>query len=440
MTRKNSRNKPPPRRIAAELVIDRLGTKGDGIGRLDSGETVYVPYALPGEYVRVALGGRRGEGVEGELDTILRPAADRVEPECLHFGQCGGCALQHLDVARYRALKLARISSALTRQGVTGAAINDLLVSPKGTRRRVTFSAESGRSPRQPSVVVGFNRRASHALVDLDECSVTRPTIVALLPALRSLLVAILPSGGQADIAVTEASSGLDVLIEATAALDLAAREHLSEFASEARLARLMWRAPGGAAEPIAIRDPVFMRFGPRDVAIPPAAFLQATEFGENAIVQAVLSALPAEGRVADLFAGCGTLSFPIAAAGHVVLAVEGDEAALAALSRAARQGGDRISVERRDLERSPLEAAELNGFAAVVVDPPRIGAKAQSRALAYSTVPVVIAVSCDPESFARDAAILIEGGYRLCWVQPIDQFLWSAHVELVALFRRELP
>lgn len=437
MTRKNYRNKTPPRRIAVELVIDRLGAKGDGIGRLDSGETVYVPYALPGERVRVTLGGRRGEGVEGDLETILAPAADRAEPECRHFGQCGGCALQHLDAVRYRALKLARISSALVRQGITDVSINDLVASPKGARRRVTFSAEAGRSPRQPSVVVGFNRRYSHALVDLHECIVTRPAIVALLPALRSLLVAILPPGGQADIAVTDASSGLDVLIEASGTLDLAAREHLSEFASESSLARLMWRAPGGVAEPIAIRDPVFMRFGPRDVAISPAAFLQATEFGENAILQAVLGALPKEGRVADLFAGCGTLSFPIAAAGHAVLAVEGDEAALGALSRAVRAGGDRIVVERRDLERSPLEAAELNGFACVVFDPPRIGAKAQSRALAYSTVPVVIAVSCDPESFARDAAILIEGGYRLCCVQPIDQFLWSAHVELVALFRR---
>lgn len=438
MRRKSSRSKAPPRRIAAELVIDRLGAKGDGIGRLDTGETVYVPYALPGERVRVTLGGRRGEGVEGELEAILQPAADRAEPECRHFGQCGGCALQHLNDARYRALKLARISSALARQGISGVPINELLVSPRGTRRRVTFSAEAGRSPRQPSVVVGFNRRSSHALVDLDECVVTRPAIVALLPALRSLLIAILPPGGQADIAATEASSGLDVLIEATGALDLAARERLGEFASEAGLARLMWRTPGGVAEPIAVHDTVFMRFGPRDVAIPPATFLQATEFGEDAIVEAVLSGLPAEGRIADLFAGCGTLSFPIAAAGHGVLAVEGDEAALGALSRAARQGGDRISVARRDLECSPLEAAELNEFAGVVFDPPRIGAKAQSRALAYSSVPVVIAVSCDPESFARDATILIEGGYRLCWVQPIDQFLWSAHIELVALFRRD--
>jgi 23S rRNA (uracil1939-C5)-methyltransferase len=433
MRRKNYRNNTPQHRSVAELVIDRLGTKGDGIGRLASGETVYVPYTLPYEHVRVVLGPRRGEGVEAALEALLQSSPDRAQPACRHFGDCGGCALQHLDPARYRALKLSRVSAALSRQGINEISIRDLLVSSPQSRRRATFSAEAKGS----GVVLGFNRRSSHALVDLQECVVMRPAIVGLLPPLRQLLAAILSPGQRADIAITEASSGLDMLIEMPGPLGLAARERLGDFAGEAKLARLMWRSHGGAVEPIAVRDTVFMRFGPRDVAIPPGAFLQATEFGENAIVQSVLDALPVEGRVADLFAGCGTLSFPIAGAGHAVLAVEGDAAALGALSSAARQGGDRITVERRDLERSPLEPAELNGFAAVVFDPPRIGAKAQARALARSTVSRVIAVSCDPESFARDAAALIEGGYQLSWVQPIDQFLWSAHIELVALFGR---
>jgi 23S rRNA (uracil1939-C5)-methyltransferase len=418
------------------LTIERLGAKGDGIGHLASGEIAYVAFTLPGEDVRVRLGGRRGDGVEAELEAVLQASPDRAAPPCRHFGQCGGCALQHLDPLTYRTLKSGRISGALARQGITGYEIAELLVTPPATRRRVTFSAEAGKTTKTRSVVLGFNRRASHEIIDIGECVVATPAITALLQPLRTLLAAILAPGQAADIVVTDASSGLDVLISAAGSPDLAAREFLAEFATDTNLARLMWQSKS-VIEPIAVRDTVFMRFGGRDVAIPPGAFLQATGFGEDAIVRSVLRGLPGEGRVADLFAGCGTLSFPIAEAGHAVLAVEGDEAALGALSRAARLAGGRIATERRDLERSPLEPSELKGFAAIVFDPPRAGAKAQARCLARSEVSRVIAVSCDPESFARDAAIMIEGGYRLTWVQPIDQFLWSSHVELVALFQR---
>lgn len=428
---KHARKASAPAR-SIELTIERLGAQGDGVGALD-GSPVFVPYALPGERITAVTGEKRGDGIEAKLERVLEASPSRIEPPCRHFTRCGGCALQHMDEASYRRFKIERITTALARKQIEPAELMPLVVSPPGSRRRVTLTAlKAGKS-----LILGFNERASHQLVDLQQCVVASPRIVAMFRPLRVLLDRILDLRGTADIVVTEAATGLDMTIRSAAILDLDKREALAGFAVEFDLARLTWQSVGETSEPVAARKPVTMRFGQRDVPLPAGGFLQATTAGEQAIVDAVLAALPPAGKIADLYAGLGTLSFPIAARGHEVHAVEGDAVTLAALSHAARMNNDRITVERRDLERAPLDESELKRYAAIVFDPPRAGAKSQSVEIARSSVPMVIAVSCNPETFARDAHTLVEGGYELERLQPIDQFLWSPHVELVAVFRK---
>jgi 23S rRNA (uracil1939-C5)-methyltransferase len=417
-----------------ETTIERLGARGDGVARLYEGP-LYVPYTLPGERVRARIGAARGDGRAGTLEAVLAAAPDRAAPACRHFGACGGCALQHVPAAAAAAFKRALIVEALARRGIADPPVAATLQSPPASRRRVGLAARRTTQ----GCLIGFHAAATARIVALEECPVSAPAIVALLPALAACLARCLPPGGTADVLVSVLERERDVVIAAAGSPDLAAREALAEFAAAADLARLSWRdpAPGAAPEPIAQRRPVQARFGGVAVDLPAGAFLQATAAGERAIVDTVLGALPASGAVVDLFAGCGTLSLPLAARGHRVHAVERDAAALAALAAAARRASLPVTTECRDLERQPLGAAALDGVAAVVFDPPRAGAAAQAAALAAAPVPTVIAVSCHPGSFARDARRLLDGGYRLAHVQPIDQFLWSAHVELVAVFRR---
>jgi 23S rRNA (uracil1939-C5)-methyltransferase len=431
MRRQRARG-PAPGTIV-ETTIERLGARGDGVARLYEG-LLYLPFALPGERVRARLGAPRGDGWAGRLDAVLAPALNRVEPSCRHFTQCGGCTLQHLEAADYAAFKRDLIGTALSRRGLAGVQIDAPRVSPPGSRRRAGFAVR--RTAR--GVTIGFHEAASPRIVPLVECPVTAPAIVALLPALAACLERCLPIDGTADVSVTLLGRELDVVIESAAALDLAAREALAAFAADGDLARLARRAASGALpEPIALRRKLQVAFGGIAVDLPSGAFLQATPEGEHAILEAVLAAIPPAGPIADLFAGCGTISLPLAARGHAVRAVERDATALAALAAAARGARLAVTTACRDLDRQPLGGSELERLEAVVFDPPRAGAPPQAAALAASAVPLVIAVSCHPGSFARDARILVDGGYRLERVQPIDQFLWSAHVELVAVFRR---
>ncbi|MDP6705621.1 MAG: hypothetical protein QF893_04675 [Alphaproteobacteria bacterium] len=418
---------PPP----VELTIDTLGGGADGIAQGPDGP-VYVPYALPGERVAVEIEGRRSEGATARLVQVLEPARDRVTPACPHFGRCGGCALQHLAQAPYLAWKRQRVVDALARRGLNETPVHPTVATPAATRRRVRFAAR--RSKR--GTTIGFNARRSRRIVDLTACPVLRPVIPALLPALRRLLDALLGVGESVDLQLTETTSGIDLWIVSAREPDLEARQALAAFAAEQDLARLHW----GEAEPqcIVVRRPAAIAFADVAVEVPADAFLQASIAGEAAIRDRVLVALGSARDVADLFAGCGTLSLPLAAAARVH-AVDQDEAALTALAAAARArpGLAEVTVERRDLFLRPLGTAELGRFDAVVFDPPRAGARAQATAIASSSVPLVVAVSCHPGSFSRDARILIDGGYDLVEVVPIDQFLWSPHVELVATFRR---
>lgn len=423
----------------AELAIEALGGRGDGVGDL-KGRPVFVPFALPGERVRVRLVGEHAAGLRAEMLELLSESPRRVHAPCPHFGPCGGCSLQHLALEAYAEWKQALAGHALARRGLTEAPVHPLARMPERSRRRATLGAVR----RGERVALGFRGRASRTIEDIESCLILTPGLLALLPGLRRALAPALEDGEVADVALLESETGADVVLVSRRPPGLRAREALAGFAAEADLARLSWAPAGrsGAAaepEPLAMRREPVVHLGPVAVTPPPGGFLQPTAAGEAALVETLLAWLPEDGGpVADLYAGCGTFTFPLAARAPVH-AVEGDQAALAALARAARRHdlAGRVSAEARDLARRPLEAAELERFATVVFDPPRAGAREQAGQLARAAVPTAIAVSCSPPTFARDARTLVDGGYRLVEVRPIDQFPWSPHLELAALFRR---
>ncbi len=447
------RHQATPSVTPVEVVIERLGALGDGIAAHPSTpRPVYVPLALPGERVRVVLDGTRGDGLLGRLEAVLdSPNPDRQTPPCLHFGTCGGCTLQHMADAAYQRLKLARVSALLARLG--GAAeLRPLLVSPPGSRRRAVFSVRRlGAAARgADAVVLGFNALAAARVIALETCPVLVPAIVRALPDLRAWLAHLLPPGATADLHVTACDNGLDLVLRpggpSDLSLTLPMREALAD--APADIARISWLTPGQearGAEPVLTRAQPLVTMGATaadavSVALPPGGFLQATAPGQAALQAAVSEAVgPLAGKViADLHAGCGTFALPLARHAKQVLAVEGDGPALAALTAAANRAQVPVRAEQRDLVRRPLLPAELARLDAVVMDPPRAGAREQAETLARSQVPVIASVSCNPDSFARDAALLIAGGYRLDWVQPVDQFLWSPHLELVGRFVRD--
>ncbi|HYL33320.1 MAG TPA: class I SAM-dependent RNA methyltransferase [Stellaceae bacterium] len=412
-----------------ELTIDSVGVRGDGVAHHD-GKPVYVPFTAPGDRVRVRLSGGKGEQ-RGDIVDLLT-AGDRATPVCAHFGSCGGCALQHLLAEAYAAAKLDWLRGALAQHGFADVAMAPLRRLAPGTRRRARLALA-----RNGQTVAGFHGRMSHAIVDMRECHVLHPALVALVEPLRRLAAEILPPHGTAGAALTLGDAGVDVLLELPKAPALDGLESLARFAAEHDLARLSWRA-GKVAAPVAQRRPVRAIFAGVAVDLPPDAFLQASAEADAVLGTLVLDAVGTPRRIADLYAGVGTFTFPLATHAQVH-AVEGDAEAAKVLGQAAARANiaDRISVERRDLARRPVSGAELARFDAVVFDPPRTGAAAQSRELAASAVPRIVAVSCNPATFARDARILVDGGHTLAHVAPVDSFVWSPHLELVARFER---
>jgi len=425
---------------AAEIEIDilRIGEQGDGIADTPLGR-LYVPLTTTGDRARVRVGLRRGDGFVADLISLLAPGTGRTEPPCPHFAACGGCALQHLADPDYAAWKTDRLRVALARAGLSDDRMAPLVRTPAGTRRRATFTAvRPGGSPRAR---LGFQMRASHSVVDVAVCPVLDPAIAALLAPLRRLLTELLSPGSRARVEVTRLDGGLDVLVEGLAGLTGETLQRLAQFADEADLTRLSWRRTAGdPVEPLALRRPAQIVFAGVPVNIPPGVFLQPSLAGEAALSAAVREAMPPQSSLADLFSGCGTFTLPLAAGGAHVRAVDLDAEAISALSAAARQIpalAGRITCERRNLFVQPLAAGELDRFDGVVIDPPRAGARAQAHALAASRVAGIVYVSCNPASFARDSRILVDGGFRLETVTPVDQFLWSSHLEVVGVFRR---
>lgn len=404
------------------LTVDRLGQKGDGIVQAASG-SIFIPYALPGETVRAVVDGDRGQLVE-----IITPSDSRIAAICPLFTRCGGCAAQHMAPGLYREWKRQQVVTALSRAGIE-APVGDLVDAHGAGRRRVTFHARR----QGEAMVVGFMAARSHDLISVEACPVLAPGLDRA-PAVALMLANRMGSANKPlDIQVTASGAGLDVDIRGHGPLGDKLRLALTQLAERLDLARL-----SNHGEIVVERRPPLQRMGKAVVTPAPGGFLQATAAGEDVLAGLVMAALPKGKRGADLFAGCGPFSFRIAEKMQV-LAIESDKAAMLALTKGAgaTQGLKPIATETRDLFRRPLLEHELNGFDVIVLDPPRAGAEAQVKRLAASKVKDVIYVSCDAASFARDAATLVAGGYALEAVTPVDQFRYSAHVELVGVFRR---
>ncbi|MGR6327820.1 class I SAM-dependent RNA methyltransferase [Sphingomonas sp. XXL09] len=390
-------------------TILRVAARGDGI----TADGRHAAFAAPGD--RLAADG----------SVIAGP--HHQQPPCRHFPECGGCQLQHLDDASYAAFCTDRIVSALDAQGLN-APMRAPALSPPNTRRRATLHAEA----KGGRVLIGFTAAKSHAIVDIAECHILAPELFALVAPLRGMLQR-LKLRRRADIHLTLADQGVDLLVTGLSADGLAAAEAITRFCETHRIARF---ALDDGLGPETRWEPqgVTITLGGVPVPLPPAAFLQATREGEATLVAAMREAVAGAATVADLFAGLGTFALALPAK---VYAAEGARDALFALKAAAGRAQRPVFAEHRDLYRRPLTVAELDRFEAVVLDPPRAGARDQVEALAACQVPVVGYVSCNPSSFARDAKAMVDKGWRLDWVQPVGQFRWSTHVELAARFVR---
>ncbi|KUF09629.1 class I SAM-dependent RNA methyltransferase [Pseudoponticoccus marisrubri] len=405
--------------MTRQVQIERLGHKGDGIAP----GPLYVPGTLPGERVEGIL-----DGEVLAAPRILSPSPDRVAPPCRHARTCGGCQLQHASDSFVETWKTEVLRRALEAQGLP-APITGCETSPPHSRRRAVFSARRLKK----GALAGFHRKRSDEIVAVPDCRVVTPRIAGALPLVEALAVAGASRKTEISVTVTDSLSGLDVAVSGGKPIDTALRQELATLVEAHDLARLSW------GDETLTRKPPFQRFGTADVVPPPGAFLQATAPGEAALVAGVLEALEGAGQVADLFSGCGTFALPLAGRA-AVHAVEGARPMLAALDRGWRkaQGLKQVTTETRDLFRNPLLPDELARFDGVVLDPPRAGAEAQVQALARAGVPRIAYVSCNPVTYARDVACLARSGYRLEWVRVVDQFRWSAHVELVSCLSRE--
>jgi len=408
--------------VVERLLVNRLGHRGDGVADAPGG-AVYIPGALPGELIEV-------EDVPGHPDRrrllqVERPSAERIAPICPHFGVCGGCAVQHWNADHYRAWKRDLVIEALRQAGLD-APVGALLDAHGEGRRRAVFHARRGT---HDILEVGFSATRSHRIVAIDRCPILARQLGGAIDAAWAIAEALDPAAKPLDIAVTAADGGLDVDVRGSGPLTPALIMALAQVAEKHDLARLTRHG-----ELVAQRRVPILRMGKAIVPLPPAAFLQATAEGEAVLARLVLAACNGATKIADLFCGVGPFALRLAEQARVT-AVDEDEAALAALKRAAATtaGLKPVEVERRDLFRRPLLAAELKDFDAIVFDPPRQGAEMQARELAASAVPVITAVSCNPATFARDMQELARGGYRLGEVIPVDQFRYAAHVEIVA-------
>jgi 23S rRNA (uracil1939-C5)-methyltransferase len=419
-----------------DLTVEAMGGAGDGIARLPDGGTCFLPLALPGDRLRARPTGRRGEAMLAEIEALLGPSVDRVSPPCPHFAACGGCALQHWADAPYDEWKRGRLAEALSRAGFPDAPVAPLARTPPGTRRRADLALRRGPG----GITLGFHARGSGSVVDLVTCAVLDPRLVALFAPLRGVLRGLGALKREGSAVLNLLDTGPDLLLRTDGMLDAAGRTALAAFATAQGLPRIAWARGNAPPETAAQIGPAQLRFGEAVVSPPPGAFLQASPAGEAAIIDAVLAGLPERlpprAAIAELYAGLGTLSFALASRGRVT-AYEGAAEAVAALAAAAGKAGARIQAVRRDLTRQPLAAPELKPFAVVVLDPPFAGAAEQVALLARAAVPRIIYVSCNPAALARDARPLQQAGYRVVAARPVDQFLWSPHLEAVVAFAR---
>jgi len=414
----------PPPGEPVELIIDAIGAQGDGL----AAGGVFAPLTLPGERVRARLGADRAE-----LLDILEPSPDRVTPPCPHFGDCGGCALQHWAHGPYLAWKVEQLRQTLGRAHIE-TEILSAFAAPPGSRRRLALHARREGS----AVALGFKARRSWRLAAIDACAIADPRLIAALPALRRIAEPFLEHPKSAPtLHVTTTLTGLDIDVTGVerrgGGLSADARMRAARAAAEADVARVTL-----AGEAVYEARPARVRFGEATVGLPPGAFLQAVPQAEAAMAAFAVEAAAGARRIADLYCGAGAFTFPLAAVAPV-LAADADAGAIAALTSATASapGLKAIAAQARDLDRRPILAQELKGVDVVLFDPPRAGAAVQCGEIGRSGAARAIGVSCNPATFARDASTLVAAGFTLDRVLPVDQFLWSPHIELVGVFSR---
>ena len=411
--------------MAAELEIASLGARGDGIAR-NEGAEIFVPYALPGERVRTLV----SEG-RGRVEEILKASPHRVDASCRHFGDCGGCALQHASQDFYLGWKRDLVIEALARVGLKEARVNEVVRIEPATRRRASFAVKRTGD----GAVFGFNARASHRIVEIVSCGILRPALFDALPGLKALAAALPGDWRSFDMSVTLCDNGLDVDVvppKGARELEGAALQSLGAAMRAAGIVRVSI-----GREPLLTLTAPVVRFAGVPVSPPAGGFLQASFEGEMALAALVEGAAIGARRALDLFCGAGAFSLPLSKTA-TVHAVDSDKPAIAALAAAARSSPYRpITAEARNLFERPLMADELRDYDFVLFDPPRAGAREQAGEIARSRVPAVVGASCNPATFARDAALLAAGGYALLEVTPVDQFVYSPHVELVGVFAK---
>lgn len=406
---------------AEELTVEALAARGDGIVTHDS-KTFFIPGAAPGDRV----------WMDGTDIIKVEPGPHRADPRCPHFGACGGCSLQQLKDERYASWLSVPIERALAQHKID-ADIRPPIVSPPNSRRRAVFTAKVTNG----GVVLGFRQKQSHSLEDIEACAVLAPALMNAAAPLKGFLSECLKPGDMTRIHLTQADSGLDVHFESLPLDRLEVLQRVPDLAAGlGRVVRITGQ-DGPQTDILWQLETPFMRFSGAEVQLPVGAFLQATKEGEVALVKTCMDWVGSAKAAADLFSGIGTFAFHVAEEAKVN-AYEASAAAISAIQNAQRpKGMHGVAAHHRDLFRRPLSPHELNAFDLVVFDPPRAGAKAQCAALAQCDVPTLIGISCNPATFARDAEMLVKGGYSLQAVQPVGQFLWSTHVELAALFTR---
>ena len=412
--------------VVGELTIERIGAQGDGI----AAGPVYAPFTLPGEQVSARVAGDRAQ-----LLAVLQPSQERAIPPCPHFGACGGCALQHWRPEPYLAWKADQVGQALAWERIE-TEILPTFASPPGSRRRLALHARRGDV--RAEARLGYKIRGSWTLVDVEVCPIADPRLVQAFPALRRLAAPLLEHPKSAPtLHVTWTDDGLDVDVSGVERKSGGLSADAGLRAAEAAQAGDMARVTMDGEMVYQARQPT-VRIGRASVALPPGAFLQAVPEAEAAMAAFVTEAAAGAVRVADLFCGVGTFALRLAETTQVLAADSGEGAVAALASAVGRTAGLKsVQTQARDLVRRPLLAEEMKGLDAVVFDPPRAGAAEQAGQIARSGVPLAIGVSCNPATFARDARTLVDAGFRLERVLPVDQFLWSPHVELVGVFRR---
>jgi 23S rRNA (uracil1939-C5)-methyltransferase len=421
--------KPQPVVTLHEAKVFSLNSDGTGACVGEDGN-IDLPFTLPGErvvYEKVKYPRSR----RYYLKDIKQSSLQRATPVCPHFGTCGGCLLQHMDKALYAEYKKSLVTKALQSYGLDPFVVQAPVILPFGKRRRINMDAIK----KPEGLYLGFHRFKSHQIVDMRECHTVTPALSNVRAALRDVLAAVMEDFQKAKIFLTQAANGIDMSLEIQGVLELPApkRQLLHTFAQTQNLARFIFKH-GKKIDVIYLREQPYVLFDEVRVPVDAYGFLQATQEADQALASHVMAHIPPTAkRILDLFCGRGTLSFPLSRLGHVD-AYEGDAQPLEALQEGILSSKRPINPYKRDLFTNPLPTADINTYDAVVVDPPRAGCEAQAAAIAASYVPVVIYVSCNPQTFARDCKIFVDGGYRLHTVTPVDQFAWSPHVEVVSV------